>query len=83
MFLKVFLTLFLIDFSLCEEEVQKVFLRSNQSRIVNGEILDIESVPYYASMCKPPDFPHFCGSAIISPLWLLSAAHCYVSIMDN
>lgn len=76
--LKVFFTLFLVNFSQAQNETEKVFVRSN-NRIVNGEIVDIEEVPYYASLFKPPTYPHFCGSSIISNKWVLTAAHCVVS----
>jgi hypothetical protein len=83
MFFKVLLILFFINFSLCEEEsqneVQRGFQRTNQDRIVNGEIIDIESVPYYVSIMTPSALNN-CGGSIISNKWILSAAHCHVSL---
>jgi secreted trypsin-like serine protease len=80
MFLKVFLTLFLVNFSLGQEsqnEIEEIFERSNKSRIVNGEILDIESVPYYVSLLR--NGAAVCGGSIIHAKWILSAGHCVVS----
>lgn len=78
MFLKVFLTLLLVNFSLCEEKnVQNLFERSNQFRIVNGETVDIEDVPYYVGLVHNNDFG--CGGSIISNRWVITAAHCVVS----
>jgi hypothetical protein len=82
MFLKIFLTLLLVNFSLGQEsqnEIEEIFTRPENSRIVNGEIIDIESVPYYVSLFQPPGSAHICGGAIISKTWILSAAHCFVS----
>lgn len=79
-FVKVFFTLLVVNFSLGEDEAEGVFQRSNASRILNGEILDIENVPYYASFFLPPNYRHVCGGAIIHVKWILSAAQCFVSI---
>lgn len=45
-----------------------------QSRIVNGEIVDIEDVPYYVAMLNQGEFG--CGGSIIGKQWVLTAAHC-------
>uniref|UniRef100_A0A1I8Q1R5 Peptidase S1 domain-containing protein n=1 Tax=Stomoxys calcitrans TaxID=35570 RepID=A0A1I8Q1R5_STOCA len=44
-------------------------------RIVNGTITDIERFPFAVSI-RRPDGTHLCGSSIIAPSWLLTAAHC-------
>lgn len=73
-FVLIFLSL---TFSSCEEFKGNPF-RSDISRIVNGTAMDIEMVPYYVSIFKLP-LRHICGGSIISPSFVLSAAHCYVS----
>jgi secreted trypsin-like serine protease len=78
MFLKLFLTLILVNFSLCENEV---FTRPENSRILNGEILDIEDVPYYVSLFQPYK-GHVCGGSIIATKWILSAATCFVGLIN-
>ncbi|MBN3296869.1 TRY3 protein, partial [Amia calva] len=44
------------------------------SRIVGG--VRISNVPYQASIMSKTF--HYCGGALISPSWVLSAAHCYI-----
>lgn len=43
-------------------------------RIVGGEATNIENFKYQASLLYYGS--HRCGAAIISPLYVLSAAHC-------
>lgn len=43
-------------------------------RIVGGFEIDIKDVPWQVSLQK--NGSHFCGGSIISPKWILTAAHC-------
>ncbi|KAG5672473.1 hypothetical protein PVAND_002600 [Polypedilum vanderplanki] len=45
-------------------------------RIVGGQIMQIESVPYMVSIFYKNN--HLCGGSIISRQWIISAAHCVV-----
>ncbi|XP_031789341.1 serine protease 33 isoform X2 [Nasonia vitripennis] len=45
-----------------------------KSGIVGGEFTEINTVPYLAQILKDGD--HFCGSAILSKYWIVTAAHC-------
>lgn len=51
-------------------------------RIVNGEIVSIQEVPWQVALLSsnnPVDFQaQFCGGSIIDPEWILTAAHCVV-----
>lgn len=59
-----------INFSSCEEDD----VGNGTSRIVGGQITEIESVPYLVSFQYKGE--HNCGGSIISKDWILSAAHC-------
>lgn len=55
---------------------------SGSARIVGGQVIDIQSVPYFASTLykKRP----LCGASIISNKWVISAAHCCIdTIAEN
>ncbi|KAJ8939284.1 hypothetical protein NQ318_014932 [Aromia moschata] len=48
-------------------------------RIVGGHDADIADYPYQLSLIYK-SFGHFCGAALISPNWALTAAHCMLDI---
>ncbi|XP_052890036.1 chymotrypsin-2-like [Anopheles moucheti] len=52
---------------------------SNGGRIVGGYDAVAGQFPYQVSLRRPPNF-HFCGGSIIGPRWILSAAHCTISM---
>lgn len=60
---------FFTIFTITCEEIQR-----DSGKIVGGQIVEIESVPYLASFQYQNE--HVCGAAIIHRQWLLSAAHC-------
>ncbi|XP_063697121.1 trypsin-4-like [Culicoides brevitarsis] len=49
---------------------------SSDPRIVGGNQVDIECFPYQVSF-QDNQNRHFCGGSIISPTYILSAAHCF------
>lgn len=46
------------------------------SRVVGGVDALPNQIPYIASLRRRVNGNHFCGSSIIKPRWVLSAAHC-------
>ncbi|XP_073820414.1 chymotrypsin-1-like [Musca autumnalis] len=46
-----------------------------EGRVVNGTSTDISKYPFMVSL-RGPTGSHSCGSSIIAPKWILSAAHC-------
>lgn len=71
---KVLVAVFLfINFSHSEKlESQRANLK-----IVGGQIIEIESAPYFASVIF--NNKHHCGGSIISNQWILTGAHCSVT----
>lgn len=64
-----------IKFSFCEEEGnENVIVRNETGKIVGGQIIEVESVPYIAALIF--NGGQICGGSIISNQWILSAAHC-------
>lgn len=52
------------------------------SRIVGGQNAQPGQFPYLASL-RRANGNHFCGSSIIRPSWVLSAAHCTEDFADD
>lgn len=50
--------------------------KSSGGRIVGGQVMQIESAPYVASVFYKEN--HLCGGSIIARNWIVSAAHCVI-----
>ncbi len=55
---------------------------SADSEIVGGVISTIEAVPWQVAVMTPR-FQQYCGGSIISANWIVTAAHCQVSVGDQ
>lgn len=73
------LVVLVFNFSSCDDNSSENEIDQNPfgggTRIVGGQIIDIENVPYLAEISK--NGAHHCGGSIISNKWILSAAHCF------
>ncbi len=49
-----------------------------QPRIVNGTAVNISEVPWQIALIDPNQSSQFCGGSIMSPSWIVTAAHCLV-----
>lgn len=62
--------------------LQLIFMSINlnaQSRIVNGDIIDITEVPWQIAIKEVNqigEFYHVCGGSIINNEWIITAGHC-------
>ena len=58
-----------------EECGRPVITPYNEDRIINGEEVTPHSFPWQVSIKGKAD-PHYCGASLLSPNWVLTAAHC-------
>ncbi len=56
--------------------------RNENTRIVGGDNAEVNEFPWRSAMYSP-NFGVFCGSTIISPSWILTAAHCTNALGKN
>ncbi|XP_044758882.1 trypsin-like [Coccinella septempunctata] len=52
-------------------------LEYTSNRIVGGKECSIEQYPWMVSLRTTKRLSHYCGGALISSRWILSAAHCF------
>ena len=71
-----FLSLFAVKDSFSQECGHPVIPpNARNDRIINGQEATPHSFPWMVSIQGHYD-PHYCGAAIISPNWIVTAAHC-------
>ncbi len=82
MFRKIILLTVLIFFVKCkeQEEEEENFLQGS-GRIVGGQEVHIDMVPYFCSIMYKKR--HLCGCSIISHQYVLTAAHCQVDTIPS
>lgn len=58
----------------CIEQPDDAVSETSQE-IVGGTVTEITTVPWQVSL-QGPDGSHFCGGSIVTPTWIVTAAHC-------
>jgi trypsin len=79
MFRKILILTIFVIFSKCEE-IQEEKMEGS-GRIVGGQELHIDSVPYFCSIMYKKR--HLCGCSIIAEQFVLTAAHCRVDLVSS
>ncbi|XP_055550987.1 trypsin 3A1-like [Wyeomyia smithii] len=54
-----------------------------QGRIIGGKLDTIENNPWLISVTSQEFGGHFCGGSLITPSWVLTAAHCLAEVPDK
>lgn len=65
----------LLPLAIASRLIQPRFITKSSGKIVGGQPILIEDAPYQVSLQTKSGF-HFCGGSIISPNFILTAAHC-------
>lgn len=65
----------LLPLAIASPLIQPRFITKSSGKIVGGLPIPIEDAPYQVSLQTKSGF-HFCGGSVISPNFILTAAHC-------
>ncbi|XP_046995076.1 trypsin delta-like [Schistocerca americana] len=75
------LFLFVAACSAAPYTASQALMRRLDGRIVGGEPVDISQCPWQVSVQNGG--LHYCGGSVISPSWVLTAAHCLIGVAES
>ena len=65
------------------DEGCKCGLAVRSDRIVGGQETEVNEYPWQIGITSPGSNSILCGGAVVSSVWILSAAHCFVGTSPN
>ena len=75
------MTLVSVPFAQAKETGQSALPTQDQSAIISGSAASTSTYPWMVFLAS--DGAQFCGASLISPTWVLTAAHCFLNDAED